>query len=201
MHRLALLFLLSTAFPAFAGEPPKPAPSGRYVADPAHTSLTWKIGHFGLSHYTARFTSVSATLDWKAEMPGGSALKVDVDPKSVRTDFPFPEVEDFDKKIGTAPEFLAGQPISFVAKDIVIEGDKTGSVTGDLTFRGQTHPVTLDVIFNGSFAEHPMDKTPRLGFSATGTVRRSDWGLDFARPALDDEVKLLIETEFLVPKS
>jgi polyisoprenoid-binding protein YceI len=60
--------------------------------------------------------------------------------------------------------------------------------------------VTLDVRFNGSFAEHPMDKTPRLGFSATGTVRRTDWGLDFAAPALGESVDLIIETEFVLPR-
>lgn len=72
---------------------------------------------------------------------------------------------------------------------------------GDLTFRGATHPISLKVHFNGSVAEHPMDKKPRLGFSATGTLQRTDWGLDFAVPALSEEVDLLIEAEFVPPNS
>jgi polyisoprenoid-binding protein YceI len=129
MFRLTLLLFLATQAPALAAEPQKPAPSGTYVADPTHTSLTWKINHFGLSNYTARFGAVSASLDWNAQQPDASRLKVTIDPKSVRTDYPFPKVEDFDRKIGTAPEFFAGQPITFEATDITLDGDRTGIVT------------------------------------------------------------------------
>ncbi|NML77011.1 YceI family protein [Rhizobium sp. S-51] len=201
MHRLALLLLLAAPIPALAGQPAKPAPSGTYVTDPAHTSLTWRISHFGLSNYTARFATVTANLEWDAEHPAESDLAVTVDPNSVRTDFPFPKVEDFDAKIGSAPEFLAGKPIAFVAKAIALTGANTGTIKGDLTFRGETHPMTLDVRFNGSVGEHPMDKLPRLGFSATGKVHRTDWGLDFAVPALGEDVELVIEAEFVPPKS
>lgn len=145
MFRFSLLLFLAMQVPAIATETPKQAPSGAYVTDPTHTSLTWKISRFGLSNYTARFTTVSASLDWNTEQPETSRLRVTIDPKSVRTDFPFPTVEDFDKKIGTGSEFLAGQPIIFEATDIALDGGKTGIVTGDLTFRGQTHPVTLHV--------------------------------------------------------
>lgn len=201
MFRPALLILLVAEAAAMAAEPVvTPAPSGLYVTDPTHTSLTWKINHFGLSSYTARFTGVSATLAWNADAPAASKLTVTIDPRSVRTDFPFPKVEDFDRKIGTAPEFLADQPIRYEATSITLGGDRTGAVIGDLTFRGKTHPVALDVRFNGSMAEHPMDKTPRLGFSATGSFKRTDWGLDFATPALGETVELLIETEFMLPK-
>lgn len=199
MKILAVLpFLLALAVPVAAQDAaPKPAPAGVYLSDPAHTSLTWRISHFGLSNYTARFTGIKARLDWNPAEPARSTLEVKVDPASVRTDFPFPEVEDFDRKIATAPEFLAGKDIVFVAKSIEVTGEATGRIAGDLTFRGETRPMTLDVRFNGSMAEHPMDKKAHLGFSATGTVRRTDWGLDFAAPVLGEDVELLIETEFL----
>ncbi|GEO84265.1 MULTISPECIES: YceI family protein [Alphaproteobacteria] len=200
MYRFALILPLVIQAPAVAAQSVKPAPSGSYVTDPTHTSLTWRVSHFGLSNYTARFAAVSASLDWNAEQPAKSRLSVAIDPASVRTDFPFAEAEDFDKKIGTAPEFLAAKPIAFEAKGITLTGDNTGTIKGDLTFRGETHPVTLDVRFNDSFAEHPMDKLPRLGFSATGTVRRTDWGLDFAVPALGEDVQLMVETEFVPVK-
>lgn len=200
MNLLRLLALAAlAAMPAFAQQP-APAPSGAYVSDPAHTSLTWKIGHFGLSNYTARFTGIAAELAWNAENPAASTLTATIDPASVRTDFPFPEVEDFDGKIGRGGDFLAGQPIRFVSTAIAVTGPKTGKVTGDLTFRGQTHPAVLDVTFNGSMAEHPMEKAPKLGFSATATIRRSDWGLGIYLPVLSDDVTILIETEFAPPK-
>lgn len=186
------------AFPAAAlAEAGKPAPSGNYVSDITHTSLTWRIGHFGLSHYTARFARADAQLGWNLETPERSTLSVTIDPASVRTDFPFPEKEDFDRKIATAPEFLAGEPIRFVSRHVEKTGDNTGRVTGDLTFRGRTQPFTLDVVYNGSMEKHPHDGTPKIGFSAKGSVKRSEWGMDFAIPALDDAVEVIVETEFM----
>jgi polyisoprenoid-binding protein YceI len=205
MNRLALAFFLFAPVPsalaAATGAPTGAAPSGIYVTDPAHTSLTWKISQFGLSNFTARFTGIEARLDWNAEKPEASTLKVSVDPLSVETDFPFPEVEDFDGKIGGSGDFLAAKPIAFETRSIKLTGKGDATVEGDLTFRGETHPASLEVHFNGSVAEHPMDKKPRLGFSATGTVHRTDWGLGFAVPALGEDVDLLIEAEFVPPKS
>jgi len=59
-----------------------------------------------------------------------------------------------------------------------------------------TKPVTLDVVYNGTVTLPWAPDAPRLGFSATGTVKRSDFGLDFMVPQLGDDVQLLIETEF-----
>ncbi|MEW5421601.1 YceI family protein [Amorphus sp. 3PC139-8] len=198
---LALAAALVAFIPGSPQAEPAPAPSGHYIADPAHTSLVWRIGHFGLSHYTARLTAVTAELDWDQEQPSLSKLTVAIDPMSTRTEFPFPEVENFDEKIGTHPDFLAGQPITFVSRSIKQTGEDVGFIRGDLTFRGETHPMTLKVRYNGSMAEHPMEKVAKLGFSATGVVKRSDWGLDFAIPALSDEVELVIESEFMPPRT
>ena len=175
----------------------KPAPGGNYVSDLAHSSVTWRIGHFGLSRYTARFARADAKLAWNPDKPEGSTLAVAIDPASVRTDFPFPGKEDFDRKIATAPELLASEPIRFVSRRIEKTGEKTGRVTGDLTFRGRTQPFTLDVVYNGSMEKHPHDGTPKIGFSAKGSVKRSEWGMDFAIPALDDAVEVIVETEFM----
>lgn len=201
MQRLALAFFLLAPVPPVLAAPAATAPTGVYVTDPAHTSLTWKISHFGLSSYTARFTGIEAQLDWNAEKPETSHLTVSVDPLSVKTDFPFPDVEDFDGKIGGGADFLAAKPIAFETRAIKVTGEGQATVTGDLTFRGETHPASLVVHFNGSVAEHPMDKKPRLGFSATGVVHRTDWGLGFAVPALGEDVDLVIEAEFVPPKS
>ncbi|MBB4121095.1 YceI family protein [Martelella radicis] len=188
---LALLF----ALPANAAEE-QAAPAGHYLSDPAHTSVTWRVSHFGLSNYTARFTGISADLEWVPDAPEQSALAVAIDPASVRTDFPFPEEEDFDGKIGTDPAFLAGTPISFVSERIEVDGDRTGKVYGVLTMRGETHPAVIDVTFNGSMAEHPMTKHAALGFSGVMAVKRSDWGFDFAVPVVSDTVEVLIQSEF-----
>jgi polyisoprenoid-binding protein YceI len=174
----------------------KPAPSGTYVSDPAHSSVTWKISHLGLSNYTARFTKMSAELVWDADNPAASKVTAVIDPTSVRTDFPHPQEEDFDKEIGTGENFLASQEIRFVSTSVsVTEGDK-GEVKGDLTFRGQTHPATLLVTFNGSMAEQPREKTPKIGFSAEAKLKRSDFGVAPQIKSIGNEITVIIETEF-----
>jgi len=190
----ALALALSTTL-AFATT--DPAPGGAYKTDPSHSSFSWSFNHSGLSHYTARFTKVDARLDWRPEKPETSTLSVTIDPLSVRTDYPWPEKVDFDAEIGSGETFLAAKPITFVSKTIHVTGERTGTVEGLLSFRGETHPATLDVTFNGSMAEHPMMGFPKIGFSATGRILRSQWGMDFAIPELGDVVTFAIETQMV----
>src|SRR5260221_6566983 len=63
------------------------APKGTYKNDPLHSSLTFKIDHMGLSHYTARFTKFSATLDLDPAKLANSSVTVNIEPSSVRTDY------------------------------------------------------------------------------------------------------------------
>lgn len=201
ISRLApVLLALGLCHGADATVPPgtPPAPGGTYVTDPAHTSVAWSLDHSGLSHWTARFVGVRGVLDWKPEDPTTSTLRVEIDPNSVRTDFPAPEETDFDAMIATSEDFLAGKPITFVSTSIDLIGQDRGQVHGDLTFRDQTRPVTLDVTFNGSMAEHPHAGTAHLGFSARTSFARSNWGLDILTPDLGDRIDLVIETQ-LVP--
>ncbi|WP_434712041.1 YceI family protein [Rhizobium sp. YTUHZ045] len=193
---LALALTLSTTFAALATAT-DPAPGGAYKTDPSHSSFNWSFDHSGLSHYTARFTGVDARLDWKPEKPEASTLLVTIDPLSVRTDYPWPNKVNFDAEIGGDDSFLAAKAITFVSKAIHVTGEKTGTVEGLLTLRGETHPAKLDVTFNGSMAKHPMMGVPKIGFSATGGIRRSDWGLDFAIPELGDIVTFAIETQMV----
>jgi polyisoprenoid-binding protein YceI len=183
-----------SAGPALA-QTPADVPAGSYKLDPTHASLTWKVNHMGLSNYTARFTKLDATLTYDPADPSRSTLTATVDPSSIRTDHP----GAFDKELREDPRFFktAQFPeIKFVSKSLQKTGDKTGKMTGDLTFMGQTKPVTLDVTFNGSFKEHPLTKKPAIGFSATGTVKRSQFGMDALVPYVSDDVAIAIEAEF-----
>ncbi|AYD02018.1 YceI family protein [Neorhizobium sp. NCHU2750] len=206
MKYLQLLSLAAfIATPAFAadkpGQKPAPAPSGTYVSDPAHSSVFWKVNHLGLSNFTARFTKMSAELVWNAEDPASSKVTAVIDPVSVQTNYPFPEKEDFDKEIGTTARFLAGDEIRFVSRSVKITGDKHGEVSGDLTMRGQTHPATLMVTFNGSMAQQPREKTPKIGFSAQAVLKRSEWGVVPEIKSISDDVTVVIETEFQPPQT
>ncbi len=184
------------AAPVFAQAAPLNVPAGEYVLDKTHASLTWQVGHMGLSNYTARFATYDAVINLNPADPTKSSVTVTIDPTSVRTDFPFPEKEDFDKVI--AEKFLKASQhpkITFQSTGLVATGATTGKLTGNLSFLGVTKPVTLDVILNGA-KEHPMKKTPALGFSATGVIKRSEFGsTDYLGPVGDD-IKLIIEAEF-----
>ena len=106
---------------------------------------------------------------------------------------------DFDDTIATAGRYFDADThpeIRFTSTAINVSGEARGTVTGDLTFRGVTKPVTLDVTFNGagkSFG-HPGDT---LGFSATGNIDRTEFGLTYlSNFGIGNEVKLRIEAEF-----
>ena len=78
-------------------------------------------------------------------------------------------------------------------------------VTGDFTLHGVTKPVTLLVTFNGGYAGHPMDPNARIGFSATGALKRSDFGITLGIPApgttmgVGDEIEIALQAEFTGP--
>lgn len=174
------------------------APSGSYKVDLAHASITLRVKHLGLSNYTARFAKFESTVEYDAKDPTRSKLTVVIDPKSIRTDFPDPAREDFDKVLGTDEKWLAGDKhpeIRFVSTGIRRTGPEAGQITGDLTFRGVTKPVTLDATWNGAI-EHPFQKKPVFGVSATGTIKRSDFGMTYLSGLIGDEVELLIEAEY-----
>ena len=170
------------------------APEGAYVLDPAHASVNWSLSHSGLSFYTARFDGISGALDFNPDAPTASKLDVRIDPNSVSTGDP-----DWDNKLATDGKYFDGNTFSeirFVSTSAIKTSDNTGQVTGDLTLKGVTLPVTLDVTYNGagkSFG-HPG---ATLGFSAIGKIKRSDWGMTtLTNFGIGDEVTLRIEAEF-----
>ena len=195
---LALAAGLAFAASSASAQLATDAPAGTYTTDPTHTSVTWKVSHMGLSNYTARFAKADATLKFDPTNPEGAKLTATIDPASIKTDYPFVEKENFDKVLFESAKWFNGsvsKSITFKSTNVKMTGDKTADVTGDLTLLGVTKPVTLKVVFNGGLASHPMAKKPALGFSATGTVKRSEFGMTNALPFIGDDVTLLIEAE------
>lgn len=202
MRRTLIALAAATmAAPAFAQS--VDAPAGVYTNDKTHSSLTWKIKHQGLSWYTARFTSFDAELTFDPADVAKSALNVSIDPMTVETDYEVNRPEgsdtDFSNELATDARFFnagAHPAITFKSTSIQTTGEDTGKVTGDLTFLGVTKPVTLDVTFNGA-RNDPRRQKHKLGFSATGKLMRSEWGLDTFVPMHSDEIRLEIEAEFV----
>lgn len=195
---------LSLAFfaaPAAAQEltPWNKMPAGVYALDKYHASVTWKVSHLGLSNYTARFKTLDAEVTFDPADITKSKVTATIDPASVETDFvPTPE-KDFNEKLAKGEDWLnAGKypKITFASTKIEVTGENTGKIHGDLTFLGVTKPVVLDAVFNGGYAEHPFTKQPAMGFSAKGSLKRSDFGFSTYLPAIGDEVAFDIEVEF-----
>ena len=174
---------------------PMAAPAGNYVLDPAHASVTWSLSHAGLSNFTARFDDISGALEFDPNAPANSRVDIRIDPKSVNTGLP-----EFDETLATSGNYFDADTypeIRFVSTDIEITGETTGLITGDLTLRGVTKPVTLKTTFNGAGKSFGHPGTT-LGFSAETEIMRSEWGMDYLiRLAnIGDKVTLRIEAEF-----
>lgn len=174
-------------------------PAGVYTLDKTHASITWKVSHLGLSNYTARFTDFDAQINFLPDKLEQSVVTATINPASIKTDYPYPEKKDFDKKLVEKSEWFnvsAFPTITFTSTNIVLSGGDKAVMTGQLTFLGITKPVSLDVTFNGAMKRQPFSKKPTLGFSASGSIKRSEWGMATYVPNIGDEVSLLIEAEF-----
>ncbi|MDQ0462532.1 polyisoprenoid-binding protein YceI [Caulobacter ginsengisoli] len=194
--------------PAAAAAPVVTAPAGQYHTDPMHSSLNFRVNHMGMSHYTARFLKFNATLDFDPKNISAMKVSATIDPASLQTNYPEPEKLNFDKQIAGPEFFDAGKfpTMTFVSTKVVQTGPDTADITGDLTMHGVTKPVVLHAKYNGGYDKMAMDPGgSRIGFSATGTLKRSDFGMGFGVPApgttmgVFDEVEIIIETEMLRP--
>ena len=168
-------------------------PPGQYELDPHHWSITFDVDHFRYSRFTMRFDRATAKLDWDEGGLDRSSVAATIDAASADTNVPL-----LDKLLKGADMFdVARYPqIRFVSTRFERTGDARGTLTGDLTIRGTTQPVTLDVTFNG-FAPDPLTKKDTLGFSAEGHFSRARFGLSTWFPAVGDDVNVRIQAEFI----
>jgi polyisoprenoid-binding protein YceI len=203
MFRALFLSAALMAAPAVAQELPAPV-AGDYTLELGHSRLLFKVNHLGFSTYIAPFTDFSATLAFDPEKPETMQVQATVRIASLETHYPDPTY-DFNATI-TGPDFLDAAQFpeaTFTSTAVTLTGPETADVTGDLTLHGVTKPMTLQVTYNGGWGAMPLDPTgARIGFSATGSFLRSDFGVGFGVPApgtemgVSDEVKLEIEMEF-----
>jgi len=213
MTRLAALSLALVALlagPAQAAPPVElTAPAGTYKLDPNHRTLVGKVQHLNLAPYSVRFVKFDVTLNLDPKKLGASSVEVTVDPTSIRTDYtgdykgthkdtPF---NSFEEALAQGPKYFnAAQfpAITFKSTKVVPQGKGRLKVTGNLTLLGQTHPITLDATVTGVIPEHPKAKAPAVGFSASGTFKRSLFGMDFGvGKFLGDDVTVEFDGELM----
>ncbi len=168
------------------------AEAGSYRLDTSHANIVFGVSHLGFSMYIGRFNRFDATLDFKSEDVTKSTLEVTVHTASVDVNNSELEAKLIDKDFFDIKAFPEAK---FVATSIVKTAADKGKITGNLTLKGVTKPVVLDAIFNGHGA-NPYSGGKVLGFSASGSFKRSDFGMESYVPAVGDEVDLTIEVEF-----
>lgn len=192
-----LLAPAAMAAPGVTSTKPADLPAGHYVLDNTHTTIVGKISHLGFSLYQFRFTRIEGSFDYDPKAPQAAALKVTVDPASIDTATGSDEPGlKFSKELAGDGWFDAGKfpTATFVSTKVEPGPGPSGKVYGDLTLHGVTKPVVLDAIFNGVGAGFgPGVKT---GFSATTTIKRSEFGITKYAPLVGDDVALNIEAEF-----
>lgn len=190
--------------PAVAPPSIEGLPAGDYKIDPAHASLVFTVNHLGFSHYTGQFTRFTADLKLDPANPGTAQLSATVDPTSLS--IPSPPA-GFVDELSSEPwlNTKAFPQMTFKSTSIAVTGPNTADVTGDFTLRGVTKPVGLAMTFNGGWRGIPQDPHARIGFSAKGVLKRSEFGIDFGVPApgstagVSDDVTIAIEAEFTGP--
>ena len=169
-------------------------PSGTYSIDQSHTYLTFSYLHQGLSYPLLRATSIDGELDYDSSDIANSLVNISVATDSIRTN-----IDHFDKELASRKFFNAAKypHITFTTDSYAAISEAEGVLNGHVTIRGITQPLELAVTLNNALI-HPMLEIPVIGFSATGSLSRSDFGLDRFVPVISDTVVFNIETEFLL---
>jgi polyisoprenoid-binding protein YceI len=199
-----LLALAAATLPAIAQTPtevpgkadPARVTAGTYKADSAHTQIAFKVNHLGFNAYHGLFGDSTGTLILDPARP--SAAKVDIEipmsgiaTTSAKLTEHLKSADFFD-----AAKFPTGR---FQSTSVEVSGTNA-TITGNLTLKGVTRPVTLTAKFTGA-GKGPMNGLETVGFEATASIRRSDFGISYGIPFVPDEVPLEITVAFEKPKT
>lgn len=199
-YLMPFALLASAASTVVAAQPAAPAntnsaavTAGRYAVEPVHTRLQFSLSHMGLTNWYGDLTDASGTLVLDPRNPAAAKVEVTLPVASVVT-----TNAKLDEEL-RGPQWLDAQAhptIRFVSTRIVRTGARGATVTGDLTFHGVTRPVTLQAVFNGAGTD-PVAKAYTVGFDATATIRRSDFGVNTYVPMIGDAVNIRISAAFV----
>jgi len=183
--------------------------AGAYSLERNHAFLEFAVGHAGgISDYIVHFGDFDADLSFDPADPTASSLSVTVNPADLIVNYPGDyKAGHADSGFETWAEDMSRNErwlnadnfpeITFTSTDVALPSGNTGTVTGDLTFLGVTQPVTLDVTYNGLANMPWFGERDLIGFNATTTINRSEFGMTAAIPNITDEVTVSFSGEFL----
>lgn len=191
----AVLAVSATPLLAQGGLPGAPdkarVTAGTYAVDTGHTQVTWQVNHMGFSMLEGQFGASEGSLTIDPAKPNAAKVKVTfaIDQLSTTS-------EKFTAHLKSKDFFdAATNPTgTFESTSVAVTGNNA-TINGNLTLKGVTKPVTLKATFIGA-GSNPMNKQLNVGFRATTSIKRSDFGLGYAAPIVSDKVDLTINAAF-----
>jgi polyisoprenoid-binding protein YceI len=170
---------------------------GNWQLDPYHTQVEFSAKHLGMMTVRGHFAEVSSTADIDPDHPESSSVEVTISAASVRTNN---SIRDNDLRSENFLQVDKFPTITFTSTSVKPSGPDRYTMTGDLTIKGNTRPVALEVVRYGEFNDPQMGH--RIAYSAQGQINRKDFGLTFnmildGKFVVSDEVQIMIEGELV----
>lgn len=169
-----------------------------WMIDPAHSRIEFLVRHMMISKVRGVFENFTGSVALDEENPENTAVEVEIDASSINT-----REERRDAHLRSA-DFLDAEnypTLTFRSKTVERLGENAARMTGELTIRGVTRPVVMDVEFNG-IAKSPWGQES-AGFTAHTAINRKDWGLTWNQALetggvlVSDEIEINIELELI----
>ncbi len=161
-----------------------------YTIDSRHTFPSFEVSHLGYSTQRGRFNSTKGKIVLDRKIKSGS---IDITIATTTLDTGLDKLEEHLRGV----DFFNTEiypAMTFKSDKITYNGDAPSKIDGDITLLGVTKPLTLTLThFRCNI--HPMLKKEVCGADASGSIKRSDFGMKYAVPAVGDEVKILIQVE------
>jgi polyisoprenoid-binding protein YceI len=192
-----------TLIAALAALAATPVAAETYRVDPLHSSFYFSANHIGYTDVYGLFREWGGEITFDPKEPEKTKVKIEVKTESIDTNERRTQaqggVRGRDEHLKSADFFNVKEfpTMTFESTKVEKTGEKTAKLHGNVTLLGVTKPVVFDVTFN-KLAPHPVPAYKGVmtaGFSITGTVKRTDWGMKFGVPGVSDEVKIMIGME------
>jgi polyisoprenoid-binding protein YceI len=171
---------------------------GNWQLDPYHTQVEFSAKHLGMMTVRGYFDEVATTADIDPDHPETASVEATISTASIRTNN---AVRDNDIRSSNFLEVDKFPVITFKSTSVEPSGPDRYTLTGDLTIKGTTRPVVLEVLKYGEFSDPGM-MGHRIAYSATSKINRKDFGLSFhavldGRLVVSDEIQIMIEGEIV----
>ena len=196
MRLIPLAALMAAALPsaviAAAPAAPQATQAGTYKVETHHTLAEFTVNHFGFNDFFGVISGATGSLVLDPKAIAATKLDVSLPADGIST-----TNAALDSELKGADWFDAAQypTIRFVSQKVVQTGPRTARISGTITMHGVTKLLVLDASFGGA-GVNMLDKAYTVGFSATGTLKRSDFSITKYVPAVSDEVRIKISAAF-----